>query len=165
VSNDDVFPDRSMSEREKLDWMIEAKGYAIVPVPPQPDLDPPLAGYSYTVGFSSAFGFPEVVVFGLQPVAASGLLNDIAELLHDQAQVPVGAVFTGLLTGELRCALLPVDPPQPQMFSALHAWFETNDIDVVQLTWPDRNGWLPWESGFETRLAYTQPLFAQADIT
>ena len=28
----------------------------------------------------------------------------------------------------------------------------------MQLAWPDRNGWLPWESGFEHRLLFAQPV-------
>jgi hypothetical protein len=28
----------------------------------------------------------------------------------------------------------------------------------VQLLWPDRNGFLPGEVGFDQRLAFTQPL-------
>jgi Domain of unknown function (DUF4262) len=155
---DDVFPDRSMSDIEKIEWMIETKGYGIVPVAAHTDLDPPLAGYSYSVGFTSAFEFPEIVVFGLQPVAASGLLHDLADLLRDGAQVPTGDVFTGLLDSGLRCALLPLHPPRPEFFSALSSWFGRDDVSVVQLTWPDRNGWLPWEPGFEQRLRYTQPL-------
>jgi Domain of unknown function (DUF4262) len=162
--SDDVFPDRSMSDIAKIEWMIETNGYGIVPVAPHGDRDPPMAGYSYTVGFTSAFDFPEVVVFGLQPVAASGLLNDIAEMLRDGTPIPVGALFVGLLTGELRSGLFAIEPPQPALFPTLGAWFERTDIDVVQLMWPDRNGWLPWESGFEARLRYAQPIVGHVNL-
>ena len=29
---------------------------------------------------------------------------------------------------------------------------------VVQLLWPDRNGWLPYESGFDPRVVPAQPV-------
>jgi hypothetical protein len=28
----------------------------------------------------------------------------------------------------------------------------------VQLVWPDRAGWLPWESGFDERVSPAQPV-------
>src|SRR5215213_3354698 len=42
-----------MSALEKIEWMIETDGYAVEPVPPEPDWDPPRAGYTYTIGFTA----------------------------------------------------------------------------------------------------------------
>src|SRR5580765_6842528 len=70
---DDPFPDRSMEHDDKIAWMVEMKGWAIEPVPPRPEADPPMPGYAYTIGLESTYDFPEVVLFGLTPVAASGL--------------------------------------------------------------------------------------------
>jgi hypothetical protein len=30
----------------------------------------------------------------------------------------------------------------------------------VQLLWPDRNGFLPYEAGFDARVSYAQPVIA-----
>jgi hypothetical protein len=157
--SDDVFPDRSMTERDKLSWMIETNGYAVVPVGPRNDLDPPLAGYSHTVGLTTAFDFPEVVVFGLQPVAASGVLGDLVGVLRDGVAPPVGAIFTGLFDSDLRCALVEVDLAlYAGLFGTAHRWFTTTEVPMVQLLWPDRNGFLPTEAGYEQRLRFTQPV-------
>ncbi|WP_421119104.1 DUF4262 domain-containing protein [Aquihabitans daechungensis] len=69
---DDVFPDRSMALRDKLAWMIETTGWLLEPVGANTATDPPLPGYGYTIGFEQTFGFPEVVIVGLKPVAAKG---------------------------------------------------------------------------------------------
>jgi hypothetical protein len=29
--------------------------------------------------------------------------------------------------------------------------------DMLQLVWPDRNGWLPYESGFDASMRMVQP--------
>ena len=68
-----------MGALEKIEWMIETDGFAVEPVPPGPDSDPPRAGYAYTIGFPAHVGFPEVAVFGLTPVAARGLLGLVAD--------------------------------------------------------------------------------------
>jgi hypothetical protein len=157
--SEDVFPDRAMEHDDKIAWMIESKGWAIEPVPPRPDADPPMPGYAYTIGLESSFGFPEVVLFGLTPAAASGLADLLVGLLADGVEIPVGAIFTGLFDNELRCALLPIDlDTYEDLFQVASSWHRGDEFRVLQLAWPDKNGWLPWESGFEHRLLFAQPV-------
>ena len=160
----DAFPDRSMEHRDKIAWMIETNGWALEAIPVRPDLDPPRPGYAYTIGFESSFAFPEVVVFGLAPVAAKGLLGLVADVLADGSAVPVGPLFVGLLDNGLRSALLPVDlEAYGELFDTAARWHEGEPFRVVQLAWPDRNGWLPWESGYDRRLLLAQPVLDSLD--
>jgi hypothetical protein len=152
-------PDRAMEHRDKIAWMIETRGWAIEPVAPHPETDPPSPGYAYTIGFEAAFGFPEVAIFGLTPVAANGLAGLVAEFLGGGTELPVGVLFTGLLDNDLRCALLPVDVAEHlDLFAAAVAWHGGSDFRVVQLVWPDRHGWLPWEPGFDAKLRLAEPV-------
>jgi hypothetical protein len=163
ASGDDVFPDRSMAEREKVAWMVEESGWALVPVAPRYDTDPPVPGYSYTVGLTTTFSFPEIVVFGLTPVAARGIVDDVVGIVRgDATGVPVGAMFTGLYDGGLRSALLPLVAAEVSgIFPAADAWHRDTPYEVVQLVWPDRNGWLPWEPGFDRALVAAQPVLGE----
>jgi hypothetical protein len=148
-----------MEHADKIAWMIETKGWAIQPVPPRPDSDPPMPGYAYTVGLESTYSFPEVVLFGLTPVAATGLAELLVELVEDGVDVPLGEVFVGLLDNDLRCALLPIElDTYGELFAEAASWHRGEPFRVVQLAWPDKNGWLPWESGFEHRLLFAQPV-------
>jgi hypothetical protein len=148
-----------MEHDDKIAWMVETKGWAIEPVPPRPEADPPMPGYAYTIGLESTYDFPEVVLFGLTPVAASGLAELLVGLIADGVDIPVGAVFTGLFDNDLRCALLPIDlDTYGDLFRAANAWHDGYEFRVLQLAWPDKNGWLPWESGFEHRLLFAQPV-------
>lgn len=150
-----------MEHRDKIAWMIETNGWAVNPVDPQPDLRPPRGGYTYTIGLHDLFAFPEVVVCGLTPSAASGLLGELAGLLRDGVALPVGEQFLGLLDGEQRSALLPVDIERHRdRFDALHDWYGRTDVEIVQLVWPDRSGFLPDEVGFDQRLRFAQPLLS-----
>ncbi len=152
-------PDFHIPHAEKIEWMIETKGWAIEPVAPRTDVDPPAPGYAYTIGFPEAFGFPEVVVFGLTPVAASGLLDLVADLLGGGTEIPVGIELTGLYDNDLRCVFAPVDlDAWGELFSVMTAWRRGSAADVVQLLWPDRNGFLPTEPGFDRRVAPAQPV-------
>ncbi len=155
----DVFPDRSMEHHDKIAWMIETSGWAIEPVAARTELDPPQPPYAYSIGLESGFGVPEVVVFGLQPVAAKGLLGLVVDLVRDGVEIPLGVVFTGLLDNDLRSALLPVDLMHyGGLFTTAAAWHGAEGFRMTQLVWPDRSGWLPWESGFDARVSRAQPV-------
>jgi len=159
---DDVFPDRSMALRDKLAWMIETNGWLLEPVAATTSTDPPFPGYGYTIGFEQTFGFAEVVILGLKPVAAKGLAGLIADLLGGGTQIPIGELFRGLYDGEQRAALLPVEVgAMGAMFESATAWYGDAPYRMVQLVWPDRNGWLPWEPGFDPALVGVQLLLGE----
>ncbi len=164
--SDDPMPDRSMEHLDKVAWMVETNGWALEPIAARPDLDPPRAAYAYTIGFEATYGFPEVLVFGQTPSNARGIVGLVVELLESGVQPPVGPLFLGLFDGEQRAALLPVDVDAYEyLFTSAAAFYGGKPFRVAQLMWPDRNGWMPWESGFEHRLALAEPIIGSlADI-
>jgi hypothetical protein len=167
VSDEDVFPDRDMSHRDKILFMLEREGWAIDAVPARPDVDPPLPRYAFTVGFEDHFDFPELCVVGLSPVACKGLFDLVADALAGGTDLPVGQPFIGLLDGDQPCALLPVDAATTaDMFPSLvehHvlAGEDPNDFRMLQLAWPDASGALPWEPGFAPDLLTAQVLLGE----
>ena len=104
--HDEVFPDRDMEHDDKIKWVVETQGWCAEPVAAVED--PPQPGYTYTIGFEATFSHPEIVIFGLQPVAARGLIEMLAIHLEAGGVLPDG-MFVGLLDNDLPAALLPVD--------------------------------------------------------
>ena len=152
-------PDFHIPHAEKIEWMIETNGWALEPVPARVDTDPPVPGYSYTIGFPAAFGFPEVLVFGLTPVAARGLLDLVADLLRGGTEIPVGVELVGLFDNDLRCVFAPIDVEVwGELTATATAWYRGSGYTLVQLLWPDRNGFLPTEAGFDQRVRTAQPV-------
>jgi hypothetical protein len=152
-------PDFHIPHAEKIEWMIETKGWAIEPVLAHPETDPPQAGYAYSIGFPEAFGFPEVIVFGLTPVAASGLLELVADLLRGGTEIPLGVELTGLFDNDLRCIFAPVNVDEwAHLIVTAASWYRGGPFEMVQLLWPDRNGFLPTEAGFDRRMILAQPI-------
>ena len=157
-------PDFHIPHAEKIEWMIETNGWAVEPVAARTDVDPPVAGYAYTIGFPEAFGFPEVVVFGLTPAAANGLFGLLADLLRGGTEIPLGVALTGLFDGDLRCVFAPIDGEVAKGYLATGvAWHRGRPFDVVQLLWPDRNGFLPHEAGYDRRMVLAQPVVGRAE--
>ena len=156
---DGALPDFNIPLDEKIEWMIQTKGYAVEPVPARTDTDPPLAGYIYTIGFPEAFAFPDVVVFGLSPVAASGLIDLVAGMLRGGTEIPIGVELVGVFDNDLRCVFAEVDLADfAELFTTGIAWRRGVVSRVVQLLWPDRNGFLPTETGFDRTKILAQPV-------
>lgn len=164
---DDAFPDRNMSHRDKIEFMLEREGWALDAVPARADLDPPMPAYAYTVGFEELYRFPEVCIFGLAPVACRGLFGMVADALAGGTDFPVGPAFIGLLDGGQPAAFLPVEVTSAVgMFPALAEHHrlrgEAEDhFSLVQLAWPDPAGNLPWEPAFDPRLGPVQLLLGE----
>jgi hypothetical protein len=149
----------AMSALDKIEWMIEVDGWALEAVTAVPDSDPPSPAYAYTIAFPSAVAFPEVAVFGLTPVAAKGLLGLVADARRGGTDIPIGAELVGLLDNDLRCHFAPVDlDVWGGWFPMAAAWHRDRPFDLVQLLYPDRNGFMPYEPGYDQRMRFAQPV-------
>lgn len=155
-------PDFHIPHAEKIEWMVETNGWALEPVPARHDVEPPMPGYAYSIGFPERFSFPEIVVFGLTPAASNGLVELVADLLGGGTEIPVGTEVVGLFDNDLRSCFVPIasDTARALMGTAV-AWRRGASFDAVQLLWPDRNGFLPTEPGFDRRLAAAQPVIGE----
>jgi hypothetical protein len=158
-------PDFHIAHSEKIEWMIETHGWALEPVTPRSDVDPPIPAYAYTIGLPALLGFPEIAVFGLTPVAANGLCGMVIEALRGGTEIPIGVELVGLLDNELRCLFAPVDVTLHEAtFATGLAWYRDEPFDVVQMLYPDRNGFMPYEPGYEQRLRLAQPVIGRLDL-
>ena len=152
-------PDFHIPHAEKIEWMIETNGWAIEPVLPDPDTDPPTPAYAYTIGLPALVEFPEIAVFGLTPVAARGLLDLIIDLLRGGTEIPLSVELTGLFDNDLRCVFAEVDLAEfAELFATGIAYRRGVTTPMVQLLWPDRNGFLPTEVGFDRTKVLAQPV-------
>ncbi|MEY2627226.1 MAG: hypothetical protein RJB08_985 [Actinomycetota bacterium] len=155
-------PNFHIPHMEKIEWMVETKGWAIETVAAgafvTSDGDP-LPTYSYTINFSERFSMPEIVIVGLTPVACSGIFDLLADICSSGQHIDVDATVTGLFDGDQRARFLPIDAAsRAEMFATAFAWYKQTPPRIVQLLWPDRNGFLPGEAGFDQRLRFTQPI-------
>lgn len=161
VSQSEGFPDFKIPHSEKIEWMIETNGWALEPVAANVDSDPPRGAYAYTIGLPAAHQFPDIVVFGLTPVATKGIIDLVVEQLVHGVDVPLDTVLIGLLDNDLRCVFAEVDTrTHRDLFETAAKWYGGQSFEMVQLIWPDRNGWLPNESGFDPALKFAQPVVA-----
>jgi hypothetical protein len=152
-------PDFHIPHAEKIEWMLETTGWAIEPVAAEPDTEPPTPAYAYTIGVHQLTGFPDLVVFGMRPSSAKGLFDLVIDALRGGTEIPVGVEVVGLFDNDLRCAFATVDTDElGALFTTAAAWYKGESFPMVQLLYPDRNGFMPYETGFDATLAPSQPV-------
>lgn len=160
----DELPDFHIPHAEKIEWMIETNGWAIEAVPARTDVDPPFPGYTYSIGFPERFGFAEVVVVGLKPSDSRGMLDLVAGVCQANPEIPLGVPVLGVFDHDLRCMFAPIDlAVWSELFPTAIAWHRTQDVPMVQMLWPDPQGVLPHEDGFDPRLAATELVIGTVD--
>ena len=147
-----------MEHEEKLAWMLETHGWGIEPVAPS-DQEHLRAAYSYTFGLEALVGHPELVIFGLAPVAARGLLDLIVNHLRLGGTLPVGEAFSGLRDGDQLSFLLSIDIDRfADYFPTLDDIYGDQEWRVCQFVWPHRDGTFPWDESWPEQLRYAQPI-------
>lgn len=109
------------------------------------------AEFSYTVGLTE-HGLPELVVTGLRPDRATGLLEVWADYLLAGSVVLPGE---SLRTGRWVLEAVQVDRPEQHLLIADEFYGE--GVRGLQLVWADPSGRWPWEPRFRARSA-GQPL-------
>jgi len=112
-------------------------------------------GFSFTTGFSSSLGHPELIVFKIDKKVA----HDIFWLLYRCAQngkpVPRGRRTRGILPDD--CYLFPVAKRHFANYLGWSRWFyRGDDFECLQIVWPDEAGRFPWEEGFDPEYAGLQ---------
>ena len=158
-------PNFHIPHAEKIEWMIETNGWALEPVSPRADTEPPTPAYAYTIGLPALVGFPEIALFGLTPVASNGLITLVVDALRGGTEIPLGVELVGLLDNDLRCMFAVVDTDEAAgTFATLDAWYRGQPYEVVQLLYPDRNGFMPYEVGYDERLRYAQPVIGNVGL-
>ena len=157
-------PDRSMEHLDKLLWMIETNGWALEPVAARPDLDPPRGRTCTQWDSRRRTASRRSWCSGRRRCTRGGIVGLVIDLLASGVQPPIGPMFLGLFDGDQRAALLPVDVDEHAgLFTSAAAFYGAVPFRVVQLAWPDRRGWMPWEVGFEQRLMLAQPVIGSLD--
>lgn len=95
-------------------------------------------GWAYSSGLWGGYRHPEVAIFGIPP-HRWGLVNIVAELVSGGLELRSGMVVDDVLLGS-RVAVRRIDPSWwARLFRAPVA------PEYVQIVWPDRDGWFPWE--------------------
>lgn len=118
-------------------------------------------GFAFSLGFYANYNHPEIIVFGLPPQIAQQLLN-IAAVAVAGAKIRYATYkpYDDLAEG-MKVAFVPVARQHYPTYLGYAGWFYESTgpgFPVLQMVWPDKQGRLPWESGYDISYAKFQPM-------
>jgi hypothetical protein len=113
--------------------------------------------FGYTVGMFG-LGHDELLVFGLGAHDTAGLLNTVGDMVQAGDTIIPGQALT---VGTWPHQIIPERVPNPgEIVYSANRFYRRPDrhsVDVLQLTYDDRNGLFPWKEGFEDPDAQPRP--------
>jgi hypothetical protein len=121
--------------------------------------------YAYTVGFGDTLAHAEVIVIGLSHESAGMLLNAVGERIRQHGRLETDTRYTDLLSNGLGLSFVEAAEDRARDLMRLANWYYEaashrtgTRYRVLQLVWPDSDGRLPWEPGYDTRFNHVQPV-------
>lgn len=132
----------------RFGWFIQCvdSGECSVPWCTAEETDEP--AFAYTVGL---FGLdhPELLIFGVSPQVAVGVLNDLGERIRDGENLIPGQLIT---FDDWPHRVIPEVVPNPgEIVLEANRFYRRPDeasVPVLQLSYDDAQGRFPWEEGF-----------------
>ncbi len=100
-------------------------------------------------------------MFGLDVDTMHTLINDVGEMVRGGGNFVSGSRSAELLEG-FTCEFRTVAKSQSGEHMTYTLWYYGHDnFPSLQLVWPDMDGNLPWEEGFDERYRADQPDLSQ----
>jgi hypothetical protein len=114
--------------------------------------------YAFTIGLWHSYELPEVAMFGLREQDMLIWLNNCVRLLRDAGRpVAAEAPLAGVLE-RFPVQTREIDPSwHRSLFTPMCGYYDTSEIPVRQVVWPDRDGRWPWDAAATATCRERQP--------
>lgn len=140
--------ERQRTPLDSLREAVDANGWQTVMFPPQRPI------WAFTVGLTKSFGQPEVLVFGLPPQVMHPMVERLARAAANGEAFHHGFRSDDVLE-TFTCELRKVDPKwHDLLLGPVKPFYAGTDLAILQCVWPDKQGKLPHEEGYD--VAYKQ---------
>jgi hypothetical protein len=118
---------------------------------------------AYTVGLNESFQHPDVIVHGLELPVMEQCLHEVGLQAQAGKKVPLDKDVQGFLEG-FQVRFLPVLQAHLSAQMTYATQFYGNDqFNALQLVWPDRKGYFPYQPGFYKKWRPLQKLLDRDD--
>ncbi len=118
--------------------------------------------FSYTVGLHKSYGHPEMIIFGLPPELAAGVLSDVARRAKDGNPFDLTKPTDELLADcDAVFANVLKENYSDYVLSAMK-FNRGEEFSVFQVVWPSASdGLFPWRSDAAPEFVTAQPVLGE----
>jgi len=123
---------------------IERVGWSAMGVGPTAQ-DPETTPFMYSIGFSTTFEHPEVIVFGLPYAVAYGMLERLASVLEQGERFELDVPTAGILAGDylVKFSVMAERRHRDFLKWALNHYGGSLPFGAWVMLWPDKDGAFP----------------------
>lgn len=119
------------------------------------------AAFSFSIGHFQQHNHPELILVGLPAEVANQLLNiAVVKIVGAKERLEPYKKYDDFTEG-LAVAFIPVELDFYRDYLGYANWYYGDlpkPYPVLQMVWPDREGYFPWEAEFDTSFKQAQPL-------
>ncbi len=135
-------------------WQVTSVGEADAEFDAPPAGARTECGFSYTSGLS-LHSIPELSIYGVDPLTATHVLNELGALLHQEDWRDLVAAQSDIPLQTVAVTVRLIEQLDHDELLLANLLFP--DHPKLQVVWPDDHGHLPWEDGY-TLLPMHQPV-------
>lgn len=115
--------------------------------------------FAYTIGLYEKFQHPEIIILGLPIDIMGHILNGLRDEIRKGNTYTSNQKYNDLLEG-YEIQFLEVKKENYHDYLGYAGWYYSNSFNfpVLQLIWPDKENYWPWEKEFNENWKFKQPL-------
>ena len=114
--------------------------------------------FSYTIGLYKSFGYPELMIFGLEHSVAHGILGVAARAAGSGRPIAPQGQTDRLLNG-YSSAFVAVPKTEYENYVLSALWYyQGSNFPLFQIVWPSASGRFPWHASEPPSFALEQPV-------
>ena len=114
--------------------------------------------YSFTIGLFDNFKHPEMTIIGLPKEVSHQILNNLGEQIKSGKKYESNIQYEGLIK-RYKCHSKKVAKKYYKEYFGSALWYYNgNKFPVIQIVWPDKNKYYPWDSNFNEDFKWFQPV-------
>jgi hypothetical protein len=116
--------------------------------------------FVYTVGLQKSFAHPDLIMFGIAPTEAEGVIDVIAQRVKAGEPAHEGV----MILGAAEVPLMPRWADAERIRLLVPAQLARGRYSYLQIVWPDPKGRFPWEARFDKRRLRSQSYLFEAAV-
>lgn len=116
--------------------------------------------FVYTVGLEQSFGRPELIIFGLAPATAHGILAKIVQ----RSSVDGASGLANSASSDEPWSYVAVPESNRAELALSAVWYyEGTDFRMDQVVWPCPDGHFPWDDAADDAFIKSQPVLGNRE--
>lgn len=114
--------------------------------------------FGYTIGLTKNYNHPEIISFGLTIETLHTILNNAGELVKSGQKIEIGKDYSDFFENSKSQFLKVHQSSLNDYFGTALEYYGNSKFSAFQLVWTDTKDKFPWETGFEYKYKFKQPL-------